>query len=80
MPALYLTEQGSSLRLDGQRLIVEKDDEVLWSVPAVPVERVMMCGHVQATTPAVGFLLKKRIDVSFLSMHGRLKGRLVSPE
>ena len=80
MPALYLTEQGSSLRLDGQRLIVEKDDEVLWSVPAVPVERVMMRGHVQVTIPAVGFLLKNRIDVSFLSMRGRLKGRLVSPE
>jgi CRISPR-associated protein Cas1 len=80
MPTLYLTEQGSSLRLDGQRLVVEKDDEALLSVPAVHVERVMVFGHAQVTTQAVGFLLESGIDVSYLTLTGKLKGRLVAAE
>lgn len=80
MPALYLTEQGSSLRLDGQRFVVEKDGEVLLSVPAVHVERVIVLGNVQLTTLAIGFLLEQGIDVSFLTLTGRLKGRLVAVE
>jgi CRISPR-associated protein Cas1 len=80
MPTLYLTEQGSSLRLDGQRLVVEKKDETLLSLPAVHVERVMVLGNVQLTTPVIGFLLERGIDVSFLTLTGKLKGRLVAVE
>ena len=48
MPTLYLTEQGSTLRKEGQRLEVTKGERVLLSVPALHVERVMVLGNVQA--------------------------------
>lgn len=80
MSTLYLIEQGSSLRHESQRLVVEKDSERLLEVPEFKVDAVLIFGNVTVTTPAVGFLLGKGIDVSFLSMRGRLKGRLVSME
>lgn len=78
MPTLYLTEQGSTLCQDHERLIVERGGRAVFSVPLVQVERVLIFGHVQVTPPAMGLLLREGIDVAFLSMRGRFKGRLVA--
>ncbi|MFQ5850057.1 MAG: CRISPR-associated endonuclease Cas1 [Candidatus Binatia bacterium] len=77
MATLYLTEQGSKLVKDHRRLVVEKDGAVIFEVPAFKVERVLIFGNVQLTTPAMSFLLENGIETSFLTVHGRLKGRLV---
>lgn len=52
MANLYLTEQNSILRKSGDRLIVEKDNEVLLDVPCHKIEAVMIFGNVQVTTQA----------------------------
>jgi len=75
--ALYLTEQGSKLRKASQRLIVEKNGETLLEIPAYGIDRVLIFGAVQLSTQVTGFLLESGIDVSFLSMNGKLKGKLV---
>ncbi|MCL0098500.1 CRISPR-associated endonuclease Cas1 [Dehalococcoidia bacterium] len=80
MSTLYLTEQGSKLRKTSKRLVVEKDSTTLLEVPAHQVDRVLIFGAVQMSTQAIGFLLDSGIEVSFLSMNGRLKGRLVPAE
>lgn len=80
MSTLYLTEQGSKLRKTSKRLVVEKDSTTLLEVPAHQVDRVLIFGAVQISTQAIGFLLDSGIEVSFLSMNGRLKGRLVPAE
>jgi len=77
MATLYLTEQGSKLVKDHRRLVVEKDGEVLFEVPAFKVDRVLIFGNVALTTPAISFLLESGIDTTFLTIHGRLKGRLM---
>lgn len=79
MPTLYLTEQGSCLRQEHGRLLVEKDGRCLFSTPALQVERVLVFGTVQLTPHALSLLLRQGIDTSFLSVQGRLKGRLVAP-
>jgi CRISPR-associated protein Cas1 len=76
MSTLYLTEQGSKLRKTSQRLVVEKGGIILLEVPAYGVDRVLIFGAVQLSTQAIRFLLDSGIDVSFLSMNGRLKGKL----
>jgi CRISPR-associated protein Cas1 len=76
MAALYLTEQGSKLRKASKRLVVEKGGITLLEVPAYDIDRVLIFGAVQLSTQAVSFLLDNGIEVSFLSMNGRLKGRL----
>jgi CRISPR-associated protein Cas1 len=76
MSTLYLTEQGSKLRKTSQRLVVEKGGTTLLEVPAFDIDRVLIFGAVQLSTQAISFLLNSGIDVSFLSVHGRLKGKL----
>ena len=76
MTTLYLTEQGSKLRKTSQRLVVEKYGDTLLEVPVYGIDRVLIFGAVQISTQAISFLLESGIDVSFLSVHGRLKGKL----
>ena len=80
MAVLYLVEQGSTLRKQGERLLVEKEGQTVASVPAVKVAQVVIFGSVQLTTPAIVYLLSNGIDAVFLSLDGKYYGRLISPE
>jgi CRISPR-associated protein Cas1 len=79
MPPLYVTTQGAKLRYRRRRLVVEKDDEVIASVPSIHVDEVLVMGNVSVTTPALGFLLGNDLPVTFMTIRGRYKGRLVGP-
>lgn len=76
MSVLYITQQGATLHKSGERLIVKKDDAVLEELPAIHVEQIVIFGNGHITTPAMGYLFKKGIDVAFLSSRGRYRGRL----
>ncbi len=80
MPPLYVVEQGAVLQKEGERLVVRKEGQVLLSLPVFKVDAVLVFGAVQITTQAMSFLLANGIEVSFLSLQGRLKGRLVPAE
>jgi len=56
---------------------VIKGGETLLSLPLFHVSEVLILGQVGLTTPAIGTLLKAQIPVTFLSMRGEYKGRLV---
>ena len=45
MAYLYLTEQGSILRKAGDRLLVEKDDEIVLDLPYHKLENVLLFGN-----------------------------------
>ena len=80
MPTLYVTEPGSRLEKDYQRLtVVNREDEVILSVPVARVEEVALIGSVGVTTPALKQMLLKDIGFSILTVTGRLLGRLQSP-
>ncbi len=79
MPPLYVTTQGAKLCYRGRRLVVEKDDEEVLSVPAVHVDQVLIFGSVTVTTPALSFLLEQGISTVFLTTEGRYRGRLEGP-
>lgn len=80
MATLYLTEQGSKLGKTSRRLVVEKDKQTLLEIPEFKVDRVLIYGNVQITTQAIAFLLGNGIETSFLTMQGRIKGRLTPIE
>ena len=75
MATLYITEQGTTLRKEQNRLVVERD-EVISEIHEFKLERVVIFGNVQLTTQVISFLLERGIDTTFLSFKGRLKGRL----
>lgn len=80
MPPLYITTQGARLCYRGHRLIVEYEEREVAAVPAVHVSAVYILGNVSVTTPALAFLLQQGIDLVFLTLDGRYRGRLVGPE
>lgn len=77
MVVLYLTQQGASLKKHSRCLTVEFEGETLAEIPIIKVERIAVFGNITLTTPAIGMLLDEGIDVSFLTMDGALRGRLV---
>lgn len=76
MPTLYLTEQGATLSKDHNRLVVELGSTVISEIHEFKVERVVIFGHIQITTQVIAYLLNRGIDTAFLTMQGKLKGRL----
>jgi CRISP-associated protein Cas1 len=80
MATLFITEQGATLRKEANRLVVERDDVRLLEVHDFKVERVVVFGNVQLTSQAMAFLVERGIDTTFLSLHGKLKARLVPLE
>lgn len=80
MAYLYLTEQGSILRKAGDRLLVEKDDEIVLDLPYHKLENVLLFGNVQVTTQAVAELLEKGVRMSLFSREGAYRGSLTPPQ
>ncbi len=90
MPALYLVEQQTKIRIRNRRVQVERDlspdanlqspnlqSEILLSVPLSQVEQVVIFGNVGLTTPAIDAFLAQNTEVVFLSQRGEYRGRLV---
>src|SRR4030042_499625 len=79
MANLYLTEQGSVLRKTGDRLIVQKEGEVLLDVQCNKIDAILIFGNVQFTTQAVHELFEHGIEMAILTRTGRLIGQITSP-
>jgi CRISPR-associated protein Cas1 len=79
MSTIYLMEQGSVLHKRSERLEVTKNGKRLLQVPAMKVGQVVVFGNIQVTTPAMAFLLKEGIDLTYLSSRGTFRGRLQAP-
>ena len=78
MKILYITEQGATLHKEYKRIVLRKENKQLGRFPTLGLRRILVFGAVQLTTQAIQFLLDEGIDVSFHSMRGNLRGRLVS--
>lgn len=79
MATLYVTEQGAQVEKEYQRLLVTRDDEVLFQVPLSRVSEVVLVGQVGVTTPAMLALLEAGVGLTLVSRSGALRGRLVPP-
>lgn len=73
---LYLQEQGSIMRKDGERFSIEKNGAVVNEVVVRHIEQVVVFGNVALTTPVMQYCLQNEIPVTFLSQHGSYFGRL----
>ncbi|ACD90008.1 CRISPR-associated protein Cas1 [Chlorobium limicola DSM 245] len=75
---LYLQEQGSLMRKDGERFSIEKDGAVINEVIVRRIEQVVVFGNIALTTPVMQYCMQNEIPVTFLSQHGKYFGRLES--
>lgn len=80
MTTLYVTEQHAILRKTSDRVVVEKEGQVLAEVPCLKLESVLLFGNVQVTTQALAELLEHGIELALLSSSGKLRGQLTPPK
>ncbi len=81
MATLYLTEQYTLVKVEGEALRVQPSGSRPGQVVRVPinkVEQVIVLGEVTLTTPALHALLERRIPVHYLTARGRSCGSLVA--
>lgn len=85
MSTLYLTEQYSVVKLDGEALRVDMPLEQgsrrrgrVVRVSLAKVDQVMVFGDITLTTPVLQTLMQRRIAVHYLSVFGKSFGALTS--
>ena len=83
MATLYLTEQQTLVKKEGDTLLVcipaDKDSgrpKKDVRVPLMKIDRVVVQGNATLTSPAIAALMERRAEVTFLSLHGRFEGHL----
>ena len=80
METLYVVEQGAYIRKRGNSLDIVKKDQVLNSLPAKGLEKLVLTGYVSLSGPVMDFLIKKRVETVFLTPTGRFRARLMIDE
>ncbi len=81
MAVLYLTEPGTRLHKADGRLMVRKGDDVLEEIPLIHVEQVVLVGRgVGLTTAALHALVRRGVEVVFLSARGQYLSRITGRE
>ncbi|WP_456443438.1 CRISPR-associated endonuclease Cas1 [Caldithrix abyssi] len=76
MSIVIISEQGSRLTRQGRSLILLKDGQKKWMHPLSNVEKIFLLGRIEFSSALTGVLLRENIDVIFLTVDGRYKGRL----
>lgn len=76
---LYLIEQGSVLRQDGQRLIVTQNDEELLAIEAAKVNNIFLFGDLVATAQVLATAQSDKIQLVLLTQGGRLQLQIAPP-
>lgn len=71
MAVVYIKEQGACIKKHRNRLIIEKDGELLAELRLIRVTGISVIGNVQITTQALHTILQAGVDVSFFSGSGR---------
>ena len=70
-------DQGAQLGARNGRFEVRLSGRVVRSLPCAEVQQALLLGRVELTSDAVNLALRNRVDVAWLTLDGRFKGRLV---
>lgn len=83
MATLYLTEQQTLVKKDGDTLVVHipENKETAQSkrsvrVPLLKIDRVVVQGNSTLTSPAIAALMERHAEITFLDYYGRFQGHL----
>lgn len=81
MATLYVTEPGTQVHKDSDRLVVRRGDDVVDTVPFIKVDQVVLMGRgVSLTTAAMHALTRRGVDIVYLSGGGKFLSRVVGQE
>lgn len=75
-----ISEQGAYVRKNGERLVVEKDGQVLSSIHIHDIEGLQLFGNIQLTTHLMQKLMTEGVAVHYLSRSGYLYGEVIGEQ
>jgi CRISPR-associated protein Cas1 len=78
MSTIYLVQQGTTLRKEQDRFMIEQPHETEVEIPIREVERILVFGNIQLTTQVISTCLEAGITIVFLTQLGEYKGHLWS--
>lgn len=74
---LYVTSPGAYLSLDGENIVVLKEDETKIRVPLHNLEGIVSFGYTGASPALMGVCAERNISLTFVTEHGRFLARVV---
>ena len=74
---LFVTQSDAYLSLDGDNVVVLKDDIKLGRVPLHNLESVVTFGYTGASPALMGYCAKRNISVIFMTASGRFLARVI---
>lgn len=81
MATLYLTQPGSQLHKEHDRLLIKRGDDILEAIPLIKVDQVVLMGRgVSITTAAHHALMRQGADIVYLTGRGGFVSRAIGPE
>lgn len=74
---LYITSPNTYLSLDGENIVILKDDVEALRVPLHNLEGIITFGYTGASPALMGACAKRNIALSFMKPNGKFMGRVV---
>lgn len=73
---LYVTVPDSYLALDGENVLIRKDEKVAMRLPLLNLENIVCFGYTGASPALMGACAERNIGLCFLTPHGRFLARV----
>lgn len=73
MSVIYIKEQGSYVKMQGDLVVVTKGTQKLLEYSIHIIENVVVFGNVQITTQALKRFLENGIDINYFTYSGKYK-------
>ncbi|RED75767.1 type I-C CRISPR-associated endonuclease Cas1c [Cohnella phaseoli] len=75
--SLFVTQPDVYLSLDGDNIVLQKEQEKLGRVPLHNLESVVSFGYTGASPALMGYCAERNISLVFLTMNGRFLARVI---
>src|SRR5690625_2127911 len=74
---LFVTQPETYLSLDGDNIVLLKDNKRIGRIPLHNLESIVTFGYMGASPVLMGYCVEKNISIAFLARNGRFKARVV---
>lgn len=74
MCVVYLMTRGCKAKKENQRLIIEKDNEKIKSLPLKDVDSIVIAEGAHISTPLIEAMLQQKTPISFVDFRGKITG------
>jgi CRISP-associated protein Cas1 len=77
MNTLFITQPDVYLSLDGDNVVLLKDQERLGRIPLHNLESIVCFGYTGASPALMGYCAERNISIAFFTMNGRFLARVI---